>query len=588
MSVAVGRRTRVLLRLALLGYAFSLVALAQTEVDCASCHDDEATKIKSSTHASVECATCHLRHEDFPHPSDVPKPACAQCHEQVARDENLGVHGQARQKGDAAPDCGICHGSPHEMLRPSSLQFRQAVPDTCGMCHDQVVSQYRESVHGKALASGNRNAPLCTDCHGEHNIISPKQAASPVNAGHIRDTCARCHGDVRLSRRFGLPPDVVVSFDASYHGLAGKGGSQSAANCASCHGYHNILPSSDPKSSINAKNLPATCGKCHPGAGSHFALGSIHWLEGGKEPPGVTWVRRIYLGLISLTIGLMLLHILADWFRKLYELSFRPGGQSGAARLARATVRSVAHPEIRMLGAERIQHGLLIISFVILAWTGFALRYPDQIWARPLLAWEGEFPVRATIHRMAGAVLIVLSLIHLLSLIASHQLRNHWREMWPRVRDARDGILNLAWLVGLRRDKPRLSSHGYVEKAEYWAVVWGTGVMAVTGVALWGVNYTLVWLPKEWLDIATAIHFYEALLATLAIFVWHFYFVIFDPEVYPMDPAWLSGQSVRAREHNHPKEVLIHLEPSPSGQGVEHTEPDRPDELPEDLGLDES
>ena len=420
------------------------------------------------------------------------------------------------------------------------------------MCHDQVVSQFRQSVHGKALAAGVRNAPLCTDCHGEHNIISPKQAGSPVNASHVRDTCARCHGDVRLSRRFGLPSDVVVSFDASYHGLAGKGGSQSVANCASCHGYHNILPSSDPKSTINARNLPATCGKCHPGAGSRFALGPVHWLEGGKEPPGVAWVRGLYLGLIPVTIGLMLLHNLADWFRKLYRLRLRSGARPGAVELARAAVRGVVHPEIRMLGAERIQHALLLTSFMVLAWTGFALKYPDQLWARPLLAWEHVFPVRATVHRIAGAVLIAVSLVHMISLIASRRLRTHWMEMWPRVGDAREGFLNLAWLLGLRSAKPSLSSHGYVEKAEYWAVVWGTGVMALTGVALWAVNYTLVWLPKSWLDVATAIHFYEAVLATLSILVWHFYFVIFDPEVYPMDTAWLSGQSVRLRGPHHP------------------------------------
>ena len=120
--------------------------------------------------------------------------------------------------------------------------------------------------------------------------------------------------------------------------------------------------------------------------------------------------------------------------------------------------------------------------------------------------------------------------------------------MWPRFRDVSEAVLNFMYLLGLRAEKPRLSSHGYVEKAEYWAVVWGTFVMGLTGLMLWGVNYTLAWLPKSWLDIATALHFYEAVLATLAILVWHFYFVIFDPEVYPMDTAWLNGQGVRERE----------------------------------------
>ncbi len=123
--------------------------------------------------------------------------------------------------------------------------------------------------------------------------------------------------------------------------------------------------------------------------------------------------------------------------------------------------------------------------------------------------------------------------------------------------DAREGFLNFAYLIGLRSQKPRVSSHSYVEKAEYWAVVWGTAVMAVTGLMLWAVDYTLVWLPKSWLDVATAVHFYEALLATLSIVVWHFYFVIFDPEVYPVDTAWLNGSSARKREPHHADDPKI-------------------------------
>src|SRR5581483_8354194 len=156
-----------------------------------------------------------------------------------------------RKRGnDAAPDCALCHGNAHELLAPKSQAFRAAVPDTCGMCHTQVAEQYRESVHGQAMARGITQAPLCTDCHGEHKIVKPGNRASPVNASHIRETCASCHADVRLTRKFGLPSDRVVSFDSSFHGLAAKAGSQTVANCASCHGVHNILPSSDPKSMV--------------------------------------------------------------------------------------------------------------------------------------------------------------------------------------------------------------------------------------------------------------------------------------------------------------------------------------------------
>ena len=154
------------------------------------------------------------------------------------------------------------------------------------MCHTEVAEQYRASVHGQALARGITQAPLCTDCHGEHKIIKHTNAASPVNAAHIRDTCGSCHGDVRLDRKFGLPSDRLVSFDSSFHGLAAKAGVQTVANCASCHGVHNILPSSDPKSTINPKNLPKTCGQCHPGAGTRFAISQVHVARGPSRTAG--------------------------------------------------------------------------------------------------------------------------------------------------------------------------------------------------------------------------------------------------------------------------------------------------------------
>ena len=84
---------------------------------------------------------------------------------------------------------------------------------------------------------------------------------------------------------------------------------------------------------------------------------------------------------------------------------------------------------------------------------------------------------------------------------------------------------------------------GYAEKMEYWAFMWGTIVMAVTGVLLWAKDTSLHFLPVWVMDAATAAHWYEAILATLSILVWHWYLVIFDPDVYPMDLAWLTGKA---------------------------------------------
>lgn len=512
--------------------------------DCATCHD-QGPKLEKSAHTGLPCETCHEKHEAYPHPANVPKPVCNTCHENQATDYAGGVHGMEKKAGnEGAPDCAMCHGSAHELLSPKSQAFRTSVPDTCAMCHTQVAEQYRASVHGQALARGVGEAPLCTDCHGEHKIVKRTNEASPVNAAHIRETCGTCHDDVRLNRKFGLPADRVVSFDSSFHGLAAKAGSQTVANCASCHGVHNILASSDPKSTIHATNLPATCGRCHPGAGSRFAISQIHVAEGKGEPAALRWTREFYLLVIPVTIGLMILHQGGDFIRKLIRARF-----ARRARLVPAAMPAGHHDEVRMLPFERLQHAVMAISFIVLVWTGFALKYPDQWWARPLLVLEGARSMRSLVHRIAAGVFIAVSLTHFISLIVSRELREHWKEMLPNRNDPREALSNFAYNVGLGDKQPHRSAHSYIEKAEYWAVVWGAIVMIASGVLLWANNLALKFLPKLWLDVATSVHFYEAVLASLAIVVWHFYSVIFDPDVYPLNTAFLTGRSVKKEEH---------------------------------------
>lgn len=527
--------------------AWPIRAQDASEPICASCHD-VGNKLKNSAHASVPCATCHAKHEEYPHPANIPKPACATCHEGVARDYSQGVHGQAARHGNAAaPDCEACHGSAHELAGATSAEFRGAVPDTCGMCHADIAEQYKASVHGQAVARGVADAPVCTTCHGEHAILKPENAASSVAPRNIPATCAQCHGNVRLSRRFGLPPDRVLSFQTSFHGMALKSGDETVANCASCHGVHNIFPSTDSRSTINPKNLAATCGKCHQGAGTRFALGPIHESPGDGEPKVVGWARAFYLVTIPLFVGLMFLHNFGDWVHKLTQHRFS-GGRQALGVPALYSLDEESSGEFRMFKFERLEHFLLVLSFAVLAWTGFALKYPEGWWARPLLVWETTWPVRGTIHRVAAVLFIVVAGMHVISLVVNSELRRHWMELWPRVSDAREALENFSYNLGLRRERPRRSKHGYVEKAEYWAVVWGAVVMILTGLMLWANRFTLKWLPKSFSDLASAVHFYEAVLAGLAILVWHLYSVIFDPDVYPMETAWLTGHSLKRRE----------------------------------------
>ena len=211
-----------------------------------------------------------------------------------------------------------------------------------------------------------------------------------------------------------------------------------------------------------------------------------------------------------------------------------------------------------MLPFERLEHAVMAISFITLVWTGFALKYADQWWARPSLVLEGTLSMRSIIHRVAAVVFLSVAFTHLVSLIVSRKLRHHWLEMIPKVRDAREALANFTYNIGLGDTPPGRSDHSYIEKAEYWAVIWGAVVMAASGLLLWANNLAMKFLPKFWLDMATSIHFYEAVLATLAIVVWHFYSVIFDPDVYPLNTAFLTGSSVKQDESPIPGPIPQH------------------------------
>jgi cytochrome b subunit of formate dehydrogenase len=187
-----------------------------------------------------------------------------------------------------------------------------------------------------------------------------------------------------------------------------------------------------------------------------------------------------------------------------------------------------------------------MISFPLLAYTGFGLKYPEAWWALPV-RWEAAHGFRGTTHRIAALILLGALAWHAWHLATRPRLRADMRGLGFTRRDLTALMRALQYNLGLRATPPPGSTFSYVEKVEYWAFLWGTLIMAVTGFLLWFENVSLRLLPSWMLDVATAIHFYEAILATLAILVWHFYWVIFDPEVYPMDLSWWHGRAPISR-----------------------------------------
>ncbi|NHZ73116.1 MAG: hypothetical protein GWP16_01435 [Nitrospirae bacterium] len=538
-----------------------------TKADCSGCHEEEVSQYKLSIHGEMEvvgrlpgdgCASCHGEiHSLVPHddPESATNPisiaeTCGACHANPDLAADLGirlvlpmeaytasVHSRAVQRGVEAATCSACHGS-HDIqpaAKPSSHVHADKVPETCGQCHGNVTAVFNTSVHGKAVAHGIRDAPTCTDCHGEHRILEPQHDNSSVSATSIpKVTCGRCHGDLALTEKFGLEEDAVPAYEDSYHGLASRSGSVSVANCSSCHGVHDILPSEDEFSHTNPENLDETCGQCHPGAGERFAIGAVHVLPEDPEHTAVYWVRIVYLWLICLTIGGMLLHNGIDLFRKIQHPVPRP---------AASEVEEVE----RMSIAFRITHAMLAVSFIILVHSGFALKYPEAWWACPVPFVDAICQARGLVHRTAAVVMILASLIHVVHLMVDRRARRLIMGMIPNGDDLRDLKGRLEYFAGKRKHPPQTEWLSYPEKLEYLALIWGTVIMVASGFILWFENISLRWLPSWAIDVSTAVHFYEAILATLAILVWHFYAVIFDPLVYPVDPALWTGKSSPAR-----------------------------------------
>jgi formate dehydrogenase gamma subunit len=398
-----------------------------------------------------------------------------------------------------------------------------------------------ESVHGQAVAAGHRDAPTCTDCHSEHKIQALKTRSSlEIDV----EVCGQCHASERMNTKYNLPPDQVKTFFQSYHGLAAQYGSTVAANCASCHGFHKILPSTDPHSSIYKTNLVETCGRCHPGATENFAQSKVHVdaaaTSGGADTGEQInrWVRRIYLVLIVGTIGFMLVHNLLLFGKKV-----------------RARYRAANLTVLRMSLSQRLQHVILAVSFIALAVTGFALKFPDS-WIGKAMGSSEMF--RRWSHRIAGVVLLVAGAYHVIYLLTTRDGRQLLKDFLPATKDIKDVTDSARYLTGLSATKPKTARFGYAEKMEYWAVIWGTIIMGVTGLVIWFKMDVTKFLPRWAVDVALTIHYYEAILACLAIVVWHFYHVIFDPDVYPLNWACWNGKvSKHWQEEEHPLEGML-------------------------------
>jgi cytochrome b subunit of formate dehydrogenase len=558
-------------------------------VNCGACHEAETAAYKTHGRLDVgkgadipHCASCHGTHDILPasdrnsavNPLNLPH-TCGHCHEDLdlVKKHDIpmenpvevfesSVHGKASTAGvHLAATCNDCHssaGTAHRILPAGNAESsinHFNIPKTCGKCHHNIEQDYWEGIHGQLTARGETDSPVCTDCHGEHGILSPDDPRSPVSPSRVAEaTCAPCHESARLNEKYGVPTGRLKSYVDSYHGLKSRAGDISVANCASCHGAHRILPSSDTTSSINQHNLQKTCGHCHPAITVAAASAPIHGTPGVSRTFAARVVERIYIFTIIVVIGGMILHWLVDLRKQIHLVNLR---------------KQIT----RMNFNEVWQHTFLMVTFITLVLTGFALRFSEAWWAKLLFGWEGGFPLRGVIHRVA-AVLFVLTAIWHLAYLARPRGRQFLKEMMPRKLDLAQFGQMMAYNLDRRPDRPHFGRFSYVEKAEYWALVWGTIIMVISGAFMWEEHLAARYFPKGFLDVMLVIHYYEAWLATLAILIWHMYSTVFSPAVYPMNPSWFTGKMPEAVfRHEHPADPSLSPSSGTEGEALSHDAP---------------
>lgn len=338
----------LLLSLLLVSPADAKPQTQETEKYCLSCHGKpdlvmtlpngeelslyiSQDDLDHSVHSTkgIECEACHNNITEYPHPeieyqsarelSRVFYQTCEKCHSANYEKTLDSMHAQSAEAGNLeAPICTDCHGA-HDVRPPD--QPRSLISETCQQCHAEIVDTYRQSVHGAALmAAENPDVPVCTDCHGVHNIQDPRTVQFRVAEPEL---CAGCHANAELMDKYGLSADVYSIYKRSWHGVdvsvyKAKWPTiwHDSAVCSDCHGIHDIRKTDDPLSKVNPDNLLATCRQCHPDAGPNWTDAWTGHNEISLErTPALFYVERFYTSFTPFVLWVCVIYVLLQIIR---------------------------------------------------------------------------------------------------------------------------------------------------------------------------------------------------------------------------------------------------------------------------------
>jgi cytochrome b subunit of formate dehydrogenase len=454
-----------------------------------------------------------------------------------------------------APSCNDCHGV-HD-IKPSTVDsspiHAKNVAKTCGACHVKVEQVYNQSVHGQLLAKGvqevnGKRIPVCTDCHTAHEIEDPR-------GGHFKLTsdqkCGKCHED-RLEH-----------YHETYHGKAMQLGKPNVAPdvaaCYDCHGHHDVLPNSDPKSHLSKANIVATCAKCHKNSSPGFAKYVPHASHMDKENyPQFYWT---FFAMTALLLGVFTFfggHT-AFW---LFRSAYLYWTDSKRFREAKIETQKGGEWFTRFTPYERFLHILVVTSFLLLVITGMPLKFYYTDWAKVMFSFLGGTDVARSLHHFGAIITFLYFGLHVSALIVrtwgrraefSNPETGRFSlkrvgefftgpdSMIPTWQDWKDFVAHQKWFFG-KGPRPQFDRWTYWEKFDYFAVFWGVFAIGVSGLIMWFPQFFSHFMPGWVINIALIVHSDEALLAAGFIFTVHFFNTHFRLEKFPMDTVIFSGR----------------------------------------------
>jgi cytochrome b subunit of formate dehydrogenase/uncharacterized protein with PIN domain len=573
--------------------------------------------LNKSMHAKLECVACHVgfKPDDLPHKAQIEPVACQRCHAEIGQQYQKSTHGQLEAKHDNnAPTCTLCHGT-HGVLGkrdPKSASFPTHVPTLCAQCHrtgqkaalrytgtqTKIVEGYTESIHGKGLIeSGLVVAATCTSCHTAHSVLPRDSTQSSVNRNNLPATCGACHAGIdeqfersvhsasvtKTDKKLPVCDDchtahtisrtdaqgfklriigqcgscheaITKTYFETYHGKVSRLGYTKTAQCYDCHGSHDILPVTDPRSHLSRDNVVATCKKCHPGATRRFTAYLTHAThhEPGKYPL-LFWAFWGMTGLLVVVFTVGGAHTLL-WLPRALKIRREFG------RYPPAVEGQLEYERFTRL--NRLLHVIMIVSFISLALTGMTLKFSYTRWASVLSHLFGGFETAGYIHRTAAVAMICVFIAHIIDVIRrKRREKTPWKDLLfgPKSmmlgrKDLAEFVGSIKWFLGLGK-RPNYGRWTYWEKFDYFAVFWGIVVIGSTGLLLWFPTVFARFLPGWLVNVATIIHSDEALLATGFIFTIHFFNTHLRPEKFPMDIVVFTGRmTVEELMHDKPAE----------------------------------